>query len=109
MDLAVPAGAGSVAQVPFVEAADLDGDGRIEVVALAVVMPESADPNPAANKAWLYVLDGTGSVLSARQVGNVATGAYIAAPVGAASGTPRTIVVMADNAVKRYTFDNRKR
>lgn len=106
---AVPAGAGSVAQVPFVEAADLDGDGRIEVVALAVVMPESADPNPAANKAWLYVLDGTGSVLSARQVGNVATGAYIAAPIGAASGTPRTIVVMADNAVKRYTFDNRRR
>ncbi len=107
---AVPAGPGMVAQVPFVDAADLDGDGRVEVVALAVVLPESADPNPAANQAWLYVLDGAGAVVSARQVGNVATGAYIAAPAsGAASGTARTVVVLADNAVKRYTFDNRRK
>lgn len=106
----VPAGAGAVAQVPFVDAADLDGDGRIEVVALAMVMPESADPNPTANKAWLYILDSSGGVLSARQVGNVATGAYIAAPQpGAASDSPRGIVVLADNAVKRFNFDNRKK
>lgn len=102
----IPTPAGIGAQIPFVEAADLDGDSRAEVVALAVLAPRDATANPAASKAWLFILDSAGNTLSARQVGSIATGAFITTP---GSGDLRTIIVMADNAVKRFIFDNRKR
>ena len=102
----VPTPAGAAAQVPFVEAADLDGDSRIEVVVLAAIFPRDGATNPGAGKAWMFILDSAGHTISARQVGSIATGAFITTP-----GTRelRTVVVMADNAVKRFTFDNRKR
>jgi len=102
----VPTPAGAAAQVPFVEAADLDGDSRIEVVVLAAIFPRDGAANPGAGKAWMFVLDSAGRTLSARQVGSIATGAFLTTP---GSQGLRTIVVTADNAVKRFTFDNRKR
>ena len=102
----VPTPSGIGAQVPFVEASDLDGDARAEVIVLAMLAPRSNSGNPAANKAWLFILDGAGNTLSAKQVGSIATGAFISTP---GTGDLRTIVVLADNAVKRFTFDNRKR
>jgi hypothetical protein len=102
----VPTPAGIAAQVPFVEAVELAGDSRAEVVVLAVLFPRGGSGNPAANKAWLFVLDSAGNTLSARQVGSIATGAFITTP---GTGDLRTIVVRADNAVKRFKFDHRKR
>ncbi len=102
----VPTPSGIAAQVPFVDAADLDGDSRAEVVLLAMMYPRGGASNPAANKAWLFILDSAGNTLAARQVGSIATGAFVTTP---GTNDLRTIVVMADNAVKRFTFDNRKR
>jgi thiol-disulfide isomerase/thioredoxin len=102
----IPTPAGIAAQIPFVEAADLDGDSRAEVVVLAMLFPRGGGGNPAANKAWLFVLDSAGNTLAAKQVGSIATGAFITSP---GDKDLRTIVVMADNAVKRFTFDNRRR
>ena len=102
----VPAGSGNAAQVPFVEATDLDGDSRAEVVVLAMISPRNSAGAPAMSKAWLYILDSAGNTLAAKQIGSIATGAFITPP-----GTRdlRAIVVMADNSVKRFTFDNRRK
>jgi thiol-disulfide isomerase/thioredoxin len=102
----IPTPPGIGAQIPFVEAADLDGDSRAEVVVLAMLSPRAAAASPAASKAWLFILDSAGNTLSAKQVGSIATGAFITTP---GTSDLRTIVIMADNAVKRFTFDNRKR
>lgn len=102
----IPTPPGIGAQIPFVEAADLDGDSRTEVIVLAMLAPRAATANPAGSKAWLFILDSAGNTLAARQVGTIATGAFITTP---GTSDLRTIVVMADNAVKRFTFDNRKR